>query len=166
MSSQKESLNSNNEDPLSRKKGNEWKRLSVLILLTLFILFFMVVEMRMENDDLMEKIGEQNTEIGELKQDIRDFAPDEELKILRTIRKYFPDNFRQMEKIAYCESGMKTGIVSSSGDWGLFQINQVWLREIDSKKMLDLEENVKMARKIFDIQGYKAWAWSEHCWGK
>ena len=48
---------------------------------------------------------------------------------------------------------------NGSQDTGLFQINDLWLKEcgVTRKQLLDPEVNVACARKVFREQGY--WAW-------
>jgi len=97
------------------------------------------------------------------------------LSIHELFMKYFPDNWEIMERIAYCESGFrqydKNGktIESPTKDYGLLQIN----RKVWGKKAIELgldvhstEDNIKMARHIYDVQGIEAWDMSRHCWGR
>lgn len=68
--------------------------------------------------------------------------------------------------ISYCESGMRQTddvgnlVVSSTSDSGALQVNSI--HDAEAKAMgLDFRasigDNVKMAKEIFDSQGYKAW---------
>lgn len=82
------------------------------------------------------------------------------------IAQTFPEAPETMVAIARCESGLKQeingkNVVSHTNDYGLFQINEkVWdahfqEQGIDYKN--SLEDNIKAARQVYDIQGVKAW---------
>jgi len=82
------------------------------------------------------------------------------------LKKYFPNNWETMERIMICES---QGIANKVGDehltyengqgasYGLLQIRDIGDRIDDPTKLFDPETNIRMAREIFDRQGYGAW---------
>lgn len=74
------------------------------------------------------------------------------------VEKYFdPDEVETMLCLMKHESGGDPGAVNpSSGAAGLFQIMPGWEKEFGLDR-LDPESNVKMAKWILDIQGYRAW---------
>lgn len=82
------------------------------------------------------------------------------------VQKYFPNNYEVMWKVFGCESGHRqfkedgTTLMSPTSDSGFAQIN--WVHDVEAKKLgLDyknsLEDNIKMARVIYDKQGIGAW---------
>ena len=83
------------------------------------------------------------------------------------IRQTFPENPDVMVRVASCESGLKqftqSGqvVMSHTRDFGLMQINEkVWdvkAKELGLNYKNSLEDNLKMARHIYDVQGKKAW---------
>lgn len=97
----------------------------------------------------------------------------ENIKIVRTIEKVFGKDAPVMLKIAECESGLrhtKSGevIKSKTGDGGVFQINQVHLKELKELN-LDrdkLEDNILYAKYLFDQRGTADWYMSKDCWNK
>lgn len=76
------------------------------------------------------------------------------------IKKYFPDNYEMMIKIAMWESSMNPNAVNinrnGTKDVGYFQINSI--HGYDESYLKVPENNVKVAREIYDKQGYQAWA--------
>ena len=111
-----------------------------------------------EEDTLIarEGIGEAKTE------DIKDL-----------IRQTFPKD-PIMLGVAKCESNTthyengKTLIGRTTPDFGVFQINEIWI-PMAEKMNLDimiLEDNIKMARYIYDTQKLNAWSASASCWLK
>ncbi len=79
----------------------------------------------------------------------------------------FPEAPDTMVAVAKCESGLKQFnskgevIVSPTKDFGLMQINQlVWddkAKELGLDYKNNLEDNLKMARHIYEVQGKTAW---------
>ena len=79
----------------------------------------------------------------------------------------FKEQADYMKRIANCESGMRqfdsagNTITSPTKDHGLFQINErSWDKKakelgLDYKNSVD--DNIKMAQYILEIQGRKAW---------
>ncbi len=77
----------------------------------------------------------------------------------------FGANSDRMLKIAFCESGYKTDVISRTSDIGFFQINLaahwdkiqgitraekiVWLQDIDN--------NIAFAKLLFDKSGFNPW---------
>lgn len=85
--------------------------------------------------------------------------------IIEKIRNAFPDEPR-MVTVAWCESEHRQfdkfgePLISKTSDVGVMQINQVHWSE--AKKLgLDIfyseDDNIKMGRRIYDIQGITAW---------
>lgn len=85
-------------------------------------------------------------------------------------KKYFPkeEEARIMRAISLAESkGKQTAINKAnrngSIDSGFFQVNTIHKRKGETteqfiKRMHDLEENFKEARKVFEKQGFQAWS--------
>ena len=73
--------------------------------------------------------------------------------------------------VAECESGGDPAAISDTGDWGLFQINQVhapWVHERWGWTMPDLLDPVKntvVARALHRRQGWGPWYMSRRCHG-
>lgn len=87
-------------------------------------------------------------------------------KIQRLITETFPDAPIMIE-IARCESGFRN-VPSKTGDFGVFQINQVHLHRL-AELGLDrtkIEDNIKYARMLYDEKGTQPWYMSKHCWSK
>lgn len=62
--------------------------------------------------------------------------------------------------IAKYESGFKNNIVSKTNDYGLFQLNCRWQgRRVggDCTKFFDFETNLRVAKQIYDEQGWNPW---------
>jgi hypothetical protein len=89
------------------------------------------------------------------------------LTIEEKIIKTFPEAPELMLAIAKCESGVKqfredgTVVKSPTRDFGLFQINEkTWHRvaqELGYDYKGSLDDNLKMARYVYDTQGITAW---------
>lgn len=83
------------------------------------------------------------------------------------IRKTFPENPDVMVAVAKCESGMRQFypngeiVTSHTRDFGLMQINEKYWDAKSKELGLDyknnLEDNLKMARLIYEAQGENAW---------
>jgi len=81
------------------------------------------------------------------------------------VQKEFPD-VPEMVNIIECESGFRQfdsegkPLASKTGDYGIAQINEVHLKQAE-KLGLDVlhsvEDNLKMARILYEIQGLNAW---------
>jgi len=76
--------------------------------------------------------------------------------------------YKKMVRIAECESGFNQSAVNrKSMDFGLFQVNEKTWDETAKSMGLDYkeswEDNILMARYIYQTQGYKAWGWSYQC---
>ncbi len=62
--------------------------------------------------------------------------------------------------IAKYESSFRTGVISRTGDYGLFQINCRWQGHRvggNCSALLDLETNLRVAKQIFNEQGWNPW---------
>lgn len=76
-------------------------------------------------------------------------------------------------KIAKCESSLRSGVVSHTGDYGLFQINlkahqkRIPGRTLGDKTvwLSDPENNTWIAYALFLEQGYRPWRSSYRCHG-
>ena len=66
-----------------------------------------------------------------------------------------------MLAIANCESGFKQEAVSHTRDFGVMQINEkTWdatAREMGLDYKNNEDDNLKMARHIYEVQGREAW---------
>ena len=98
-----------------------------------------------------------------------------ELTVEEMIVETFPEKPELMKRVAKCESGMRQfldngePVQGPTNDWGLFQIHAPSWNEEALNSGLDykysLEENIAMARIVYDEQGISAWNPSRHCWG-
>lgn len=66
-----------------------------------------------------------------------------------------------MLAVANCESGLRQDAVSHTNDFGVMQINKATWHEIANELELDYQnnedDNLKMARYIYEVQGRNAW---------
>ena len=73
----------------------------------------------------------------------------------------FPEEPEIMLAIANCESGFNQEAVSHTNDHGVMQINEATWDETAQELGLDyknsLDDNLKMARYVYEIQGKDAW---------
>lgn len=87
------------------------------------------------------------------------------LTVVDKIKATFPEEPRMVD-VLWCESHYRQfdefgePLISDTSDVGLSQINQIHWNE--AKKLgldifNDVDDNLKMARLIFDMQGIKAW---------
>lgn len=63
--------------------------------------------------------------------------------------------------IAFHESGYRTNAVSATGDYGVMQLNCRWQKRRvggDCTRFLDLETNLRVAKQIFNEQGWNPWS--------
>jgi len=90
------------------------------------------------------------------------------------IARFFPDA-PVMRDVAFCESRLRhfdfwgNVIQSSTGDYGLFQINARYHERMARRMGLNIYEltgNVQFARWLFDKQGLQPWEASRWCWEK
>lgn len=87
------------------------------------------------------------------------------LTVVDKIKATFPEEPRMVE-IAWCESRHRQlvngkPLISRTSDVGLFQINQVhWkqAKELGLDIFYDMDDNIKMARIVYDMQSIKAWS--------
>lgn len=84
-----------------------------------------------------------------------------EERIERAIRETFPEMPNTMLAVAKCESGLNQEAKSHTNDFGLMQINEASWHQVALELNLDykssIEDNLKMARHIFEVQGVTAW---------
>ncbi len=88
---------------------------------------------------------------------------------MEAIKASFPaSQHAKAVSIAECESGLNPEAVSrGGGNWGLFQINKVHAPTLkkmgyDWSEITDPLVNAKLARKIYDESGWKAWSCNRH----
>ena len=81
-----------------------------------------------------------------------------------------PTQAAVMTCLAYEESKFNTQAVNHSNrngtkDYGLFQINSIWLSECGStrQELLDLHTNIKCANLVYNKQGVTAWVTHKKC---
>jgi len=79
--------------------------------------------------------------------------------------------YKLMVSIANCESNFNQEAVNrKTMDWGLFQVNEKYWDETANSMGLnykhDWQDNVLMARYIYQTQGISSWQWSAKCWNK
>ena len=96
------------------------------------------------------------------------------LTIEEKIEETFPEKAELMKRVAQCESGMRQfldngePVQGPTRDFGLFQIHELSWDAKAQKLNLDykysIEDNLKMARYIYDKQGISAWNPSKRCW--
>ena len=84
-----------------------------------------------------------------------------EEKIVKT----FPEQPELMLAIANCESGFNQDAVSHTRDFGTMQVNEkVWdptANEMGLDYKNNEDDNLEMARHIYEVQGVTAWV----CYG-
>ena len=80
-------------------------------------------------------------------------------EILKAVDKYFGDNAYTALRVAHCESRLDQSKIHTNTDGsldvGLFQINQKWHERRGNA--YDLDENVRIAKEIYDEQGWNPW---------
>lgn len=80
-------------------------------------------------------------------------------RILELIYKYFGEQSYTAIRVAHCESRFQQNAVNvnkdGTKDIGTFQINEYW--HGDKGDLYDLEENIKIAKQIYDESGW--WPW-------
>ena len=81
------------------------------------------------------------------------------------IKQAFPaSQYTKAVAVAKCESGLNPKAVSPGGaNWGLFQINKVHEKTLNAmgykwSQITDPVVNSKIARKIYDSSGWRAWS--------
>lgn len=79
------------------------------------------------------------------------------------IRAMFPEDPDMAVKIAKCESGMRANAFNGknrNGSWdaGVMQINSV--HKYSKEYLFDVDNNLKVARKLYDRQGWSPWVCS------
>lgn len=77
------------------------------------------------------------------------------------IEQAFPENPELMLAIANCESGLNQEAVSHTSDYGVMQVNEATWDKTAKEMGLDYknseDDNIKLARHIFEVQGLSAW---------
>lgn len=81
-----------------------------------------------------------------------------------------PDTANTLVCIAYHESKFNTKTISPKNrngtrDYGLFQINSLWLKELKLTKqqLLNKTTNTYVALHILKVQGFSAWVTYKRC---
>lgn len=64
--------------------------------------------------------------------------------------------------LARCESGYKTTAISSTADFGLFQISHI--HSLDKDDLFNPVANTLVAYKMWQEQGLTPWFSSRNCW--
>lgn len=96
-----------------------------------------------------------------------------EEEIKRYIRRVFSKEQIRAVTVAGCESGYRTGVISRTGDIGIFQINlaahgaeiaptrqeQIWWLQ-------DPKNNIDFAYSLYKKNGWQDWYMSRFCWDK
>jgi hypothetical protein len=88
-----------------------------------------------------------------------------EERIKKEIRDTFPELTEVMLEVARCESGYEN-VPSPTGDFGIFQINQVHLSTLYDLGLNreNIQDNIRFARLLYEENGLKDWNNSRHCW--
>jgi hypothetical protein len=99
--------------------------------------------------EALERIESQDSLSGE-----QDNDPSS--RIIALIRSTFPENPDLAVEVARCESSLDPSRIGDTHmakhSYGLFQINQTW-HKYDKEILLNAEENIKIARTIYDSTG-------------
>lgn len=117
---------------------------------------------------LETEVAERQNRIDEIEKELGTYWK-RKANVKALIREHFPEAPSRAIAIATCESGLKQwkadgsvvrGIVDKD-DTGLFQINNRYWKDDAIRLGLDyennIEDNVRMARHIYDTQGVTAW---------
>ena len=86
-------------------------------------------------------------------------------EIVRKICDVFDNNCNEALTIVRYESGYNPNAISHTGDYGLFQINCYWHRNKfsgDCYALLDIDTNIRVAKQIYDVQGWRPWVTSRY----
>jgi hypothetical protein len=94
----------------------------------------------------------------------------EKATVTQLIAERFGEYADQAVKVAFCESRLNRTTISSTQDYGVFQLHKpVWFHEyqLDDESALLAYENIAVAYDIFKNNGYKwsAWYSSYKCHG-
>lgn len=86
-------------------------------------------------------------------------VPVDALMKYELIKRYFGDDTYRAVRVAHCESRLiqwkRNTNKDGSVDVGMFQINQYWHGHRGD--LTDIEENVRVAKEIYDEQGWNPW---------
>jgi hypothetical protein len=90
---------------------------------------------------------------------LRDVVCEGENSIEEIISRYFPEDPKMAIAIAKAESGLRVDAINENSngtrDGGLFQVNDVHGYSMEER--LDLENNVRIAREIYEKSGWFPW---------
>lgn len=81
-------------------------------------------------------------------------------QIMAKICQVFKNNCQEALIIAKHESGFRPWAISSTNDWGVFQLNCKWQKRRvggDCRRFLDPDTNIRIAKQIYDEQGWNPW---------
>lgn len=83
-------------------------------------------------------------------------------EVMKYILEIFGKDADRAIWVAKCESGLRKDAYNgsnsnSTADYGVFQINSVHQKRFGQGYMVDWKENVRVAKKIFDEQGFSPW---------
>lgn len=77
---------------------------------------------------------------------------------------FLEDEIPNMHFIMHRESNCQPGVVSTTDDWGLYQIHASWVRQLEAagivrsvSDLLNPGTNARAARYVFTHQGLSAW---------
>lgn len=89
-------------------------------------------------------------------------SPTEKQEVLQYIVEVFGDDADKAIWMARCESGLRKDAINTknrngSVDYGVFQINSVHIKRHGDEFTKDWRENVRVAKKIYDEQGFRPW---------
>jgi len=147
------------------------KSILILVLLMLAVAgtgrICRLTEIAQAKEEEMENVRIENEKLKvEASTDIRD-------KILAEIRRVFGSKAQQAIKIASCENNpyadnydpFRVNLNSdSSRDYGIFQVNELWVKVYGSEFKRSWKKNIETAKKIFDRSGnWKMWYSSWNC---
>lgn len=83
-------------------------------------------------------------------------------EIMAYILEVFGSEAHRAIWVANCESGLRKDAINKANnngttDYGVFQINSVHIKRYGKDFTTDWQENVRVAKKIYDAQGFTPW---------
>jgi hypothetical protein len=73
-----------------------------------------------------------------------------------------------LPKIIQCESGGNQAAISSTHDFGLFQINRAWIplaKSMGLDVVNNAQDNIEFGIWLYGRDGTQPWLASKSCWG-
>lgn len=114
-------------------------------------------------EGVVEQVADQNASPS-AKQSLSVPAPSlsEKQEVMNYIIEVFGDDADRAIGVAKCESGLRKKAFNGANkngtaDYGVFQVNSVHEKRFGQGFMIDWKENVRVAKKIFDEQGFRPW---------